>query len=198
LFRENISALTKLATVLGAALHERDAYTRQHGDRVMQVALAVGRSIGLDSEELGRLHAAAMLHDIGKIGIPDEVLLNPGVLDPAQRAVMRSHAERGEKILRAISGDDAFLVAEAVRHHHEEFDGSGYPDNLGGEDIPVLSRIISIADNYDAMASQRVYHGSRDHDYVIGVMCAESGQKHDPYLLDKFMDVIERSPLRVS
>lgn len=198
MFRENVSGLTRLATALGAALQERDPYTRQHGDRVMQVAMAVGRSIGLDSEELGRLHTAAMLHDIGKIGIPDEVLLNPGVLDPAQRAIMRSHSERGEKILRAISGDDASLVAAAVRHHHEEFDGCGYPDNLGGEDIPVLSRIISIADNYDAMASQRVYHGSRAHDYVIRVMHADSGQKHDPYLLGKFMDVIEHSPLRVS
>jgi putative nucleotidyltransferase with HDIG domain len=198
MFRENVSGLTRLATVLGAALHERDAYTRQHGDRVMQVALAVGRNIGLDSEELGRLHAAAMLHDIGKIGIPDEVLLNPGVLDPEQRAIMRSHAERGEKILRAISGNDALLVAEAVRHHHEEFDGGGYPDRLGGEDIPVLARIISIADNYDAIASQRVYHGSRDHDYVIGIMHEESGRKHDPYLLARFMDVIERSPLRAS
>jgi len=198
MFRENVSALTRLATVLGAALHERDAYTHQHGDRVMQVAMAVGRRIGLDSGDLGRLHAAAMLHDIGKIGIPDEVLLNPGILDPAQRAVMRSHAERGEKILRTISGDDASMVADAVRHHHEEFDGGGYPDNLGGDDIPVLSRIISIADNYDAIASQRVYHGSRGHDYVIGVMYGESGQKHDPYLLGKFMDVIEHSPLRVS
>jgi response regulator RpfG family c-di-GMP phosphodiesterase len=198
MFQENISALTKLATVLGAALHERDADTRDHGDRVMRVALALGRAIGLDSQELGRLHAAALLHDVGKIGIPDEVLLNPGVLDPAQRAIMRSHPERGETILRAIPGDDAFLVAEAIRHHHEEFDGGGYPDNLGGEDIPVLSRIISIADNYDAMASRRVYHGSRDHDYVIGVMHDESGQKHDPYLLGKFIGVIEHSPLRAS
>jgi response regulator RpfG family c-di-GMP phosphodiesterase len=198
MFRENVSGLTRLATALGAALHERDVYTRQHGDRVMQVALALGRSIGLNSGELGRLHAAAMLHDVGKIGIPDEVLLNPGVLDPAQRTIMRGHAERGEKILRAISGEDAAQVAAAIRHHHEEFDGSGYPDNLGGEDIPILSRIISIADNYDAMASQRVYHGSRDHDYVIGVMYEESGQKHDPYLFGRFMDVIERSPVRVS
>lgn len=196
MFQENISALTKLASVLGAALHERDADTRDHGDRVMRVALALGRALGLDSQELGRLHAAALLHDVGKIGIPDEVLLNPGVLDPAQRAIMRSHPERGETILRAIPGDDAFLVAEAIRHHHEEFDGGGYPDNLGGEDIPVLSRIISIADNYDAIASRRVYHGSRDHDYVIGVMHDESGQKHDPYLLGKFMGVIEHSPLR--
>lgn len=198
MFRENISALTKLANVLGAALHERDAYTRKHGDRVMQVALAVGRSVGLDSQELGRLHAAAALHDIGKIGIPDEILLNPGVLDPEQRAIMRSHAERGEKILRTISGEDAALVAEAVRHHHEEFDGSGYPDQLGGEDIPVLSRIISIVDNYDAMTSQRVYHLARDHHDIIDLMREESGQKHDPYLLGKFMDVIERSPLRVT
>jgi putative nucleotidyltransferase with HDIG domain len=198
MFREDISALTKLATVLSAALHERDINTRQHGDRVMKIALALGRAVGLDSQELGRLHAAALLHDIGKIGIPDEVLLNPGILDPAQRAIMRSHAERGEKILRSISGDDAIVVAEAVRHHHEEYDGGGYPDNLGGEDIPVLSRIISIVDNYDAMASHRVYHNSRDHDYVIGVMRDESSRKHDPYLFGKFVDVIEHSPLRVS
>jgi response regulator RpfG family c-di-GMP phosphodiesterase len=198
MFQENISALTKLSAVLGAALHERDAYTSLHGDRVMQVALAVGRSVGLNSRELGRLRAAASLHDVGKIGIPDEVLLNPGALDSAQLAIMRSHAERGEKILRAIPGEDADLVAEAVRHHHEEFDGNGYPDRLGGENIPVLSRIISIADNYDAMASRRVYHRPRDHEYIIGVMHEESGQKHDPYLLGKFMNVIERSPLRVS
>lgn len=198
MFRENISTLTKLAAVLGAALHERDAYTREHGDRVMHVALALGRSVDLDSQDLGRLHAAALLHDIGKIGIPDEVLLNPGVLDAQQRTVMRSHAERGEKILRSIPGDDAYLVADAVRHHHEAFDGGGYPDNLSGEDIPVLSRIISIVDNYDAMASRRVYHLAHDHDYIIEVMHEESGQKHDPYLLDKFMNVIERSPLRVS
>ncbi len=198
MFRESISALTKLSAVLGAALHERDAYTRMHSDRVMQVALAVGRSVGLDSQELARLHSAALLHDVGKIGIPDEVLHNPGVLDPAQRTIMRSHPERGEKILRTIPGDDAFLVADAVRHHHEDFDGSGYPDNLGGEDIPVLSRIISIADNYDAMASQRAYHRPRDHEYIIGVMHGESGRKHDPYLFGKFLDVIERSPLRVS
>lgn len=198
MFQENISALTKLSAVLGAALHERDAYTCLHGDRVMQVALAVGRSVGLNSQELGRLRAAALLHDVGKIGIPDEVLLNPGALDSAQLAIMRSHSERGEKILRAIPGEDADLVAEAVRHHHEEFDGSGYPDRLGGENIPVLSRIISITDNYDAMASRRVYHRPRDHEYIIGVMHEESGQKHDPYLLSKFMNVIERSPLRVS
>jgi response regulator RpfG family c-di-GMP phosphodiesterase len=198
MFREDISALSKLATVLGAALNERDAYTGEHGDRVMQVAMAVGRSIGLNSRELGRLRAAALLHDIGKIGIPDEVLLNPGNLDSEQRAIMRSHAGRGEKILRAIPGDHAHAVAEAVRHHHEEFDGNGYPDKLSGEDIPVLSRIISIADNYDAMASRRVYHQPRDHAYIVNVMREESGQKHDPCLLARFLDVIERSPLRVS
>lgn len=198
MYQENLTALTKLATVLGAALHERDAYTRQHGDRVMQIALALGRSVRLESQELGQLHAAALLHDIGKIGIPDEVLLNPGILDPAQRAVMRSHAERGEKILRTIPGEDAARVAEAVRHHHEEFDGGGYPDRLGGEDIPVLARIISIVDNYDAMASQRVYHDSRNHDHVIGIMQEGAGGKHDPYLLGKFMDVIQYSPLRVA
>jgi response regulator RpfG family c-di-GMP phosphodiesterase len=198
MFREDVSALTKLATVLGAALQERDAYTREHGNRVMQVSLALGRKIGLESNELGRLHAAAMLHDIGKIGIPDEVLLNPGVLDAEQRAIMRSHAERGEKILRSIPGDDAVAVADAVRHHHEEFDGNGYPDSLNGEAIPVLSRIISIVDNYDAMASQRVYHLARNHHHVVELMQEERGRKHDPYLLGKFMDVIERSPLRVS
>jgi HD-GYP domain-containing protein (c-di-GMP phosphodiesterase class II) len=198
MFMENISALTKLSVVLGAALHERDAYTSLHGDRVADVALAIGRSIGLDSCDLGRLRAAARLHDVGKIGIPDDVLLNPGVLDPAQRTIMRSHPERGEKILRAIPGEDAKLVAHAIRHHHEEFDGNGYPDNLGGENIPFLARIISIADNYDAMASRRVYHRPRHHEYVIGVMREESGRKHDPYLFGKFLTAIEHSPWRTS
>jgi putative nucleotidyltransferase with HDIG domain len=198
MFREDISALSKLTTVLGAALNERDSYTSEHGNRVMQFAVALGKDVGLDSSDLGHLRAAALLHDIGKIGIPDEVLLNPGCLDPEQRAIMRSHAGRGEKILRAIPGDDACAVAEAVRHHHEEFDGNGYPDNLGGEDIPVLSRIISIVDNYDAMATRRVYHQPRDHACIVGVMREESGQKHDPYLLARFMEVIERSPLRAS
>jgi putative nucleotidyltransferase with HDIG domain len=198
MFKENISALTKLSAVLGAALHARDVYTSLHGDRVAQVALAVGRSIGLDSQRLALLRTAALLHDVGKIGIPDEVLLNPGTLDAAQRAIMRSHAERGEKILRAIPGEDGDQVANAVRHHHEEFDGNGYPDNLSGENIPILSRIISIADNYDAMASRRVYHHSHHHEYVIGVMREESGRKHDPYLFGKFLAAIEHSPLRAA
>ncbi|MBU1235579.1 MAG: HD domain-containing protein [Gammaproteobacteria bacterium] len=195
---KGISSLKPLSMTLAAALHERDEYTFHHGNRVMRMALAVGRRLGLVLPELNRLHVAALLHDVGKIGIPDEVLLKPGAFDEPQRTIMRSHADRGEKLLRTFAGEDAEQVAIAIRHHHEDFDGTGYPDNLDRENIPVLSRIISIADNYDAMASKRVYHRACNHDHIVGVMLDKSGQKHDPYLLRKFLEMIEHSPLRVS
>ena len=186
-----------LATVLGIALRERDAYTHMHSDRVSQLAVAVGRRVSLDTAMLDRLSAAALLHDVGKIGIPDEVLLNPGTLDADQRAVMQSHSARGENILRAIHGEDTCDIANAVRHHHEEFRGGGYPDGLAGENIPVLSRIISVVDNYDAMSAHRVYHRPSKHSDVLRALHDDMGEKHDPYILGHFISVIEDSPLRV-
>lgn len=198
MFHEKDMILDELSTVLGTVLHERDAYTQLHGDRVGQLAVTLGRAAGLSTLELSQLHAAALLHDIGKIGIPDTVLYYPGTLNADQLAVMRTHAGCGERILRTIPGEDTDTIATSVRHHHEDFDGGGYPDGIAGEEIPVMSRIISIVDNYDAMATRRVYHRAHGHAEIISVMDKDRGHKHDPYLLSKFMQVIESSPLRVN
>ncbi len=190
-------ALVQFASALSAALQERDAYTRFHSERVMNISNELGERIALPASELALLKTASALHDIGKIGIPDEVLLKAGKLDGEERSVMQTHSERGAHIVLALDRDGADVVAEVVRHHHESFDGSGYPDGLKGENIPVLSRIITIADNYDAMSVRRVYQEPKKHNAIIDEMLDESGHKHDPVLFELFLKLIEKSDYRV-
>jgi HD-GYP domain-containing protein (c-di-GMP phosphodiesterase class II) len=178
------------------ALGERDRHTRQHSDRVVTIAVELGQRCGLSDEELSALRLAASFHDVGKIGIPDRILLKPGSLDAGEWATMKGHAGIGEKILRAVDMPGMQSVATAVRHHHEHFDGGGYPDQLAGEAIPILSRIISVADSYDAMAMARSYHPRRGHGQVMETLRRESAGKHDPYLVSRFEDFIAGSPLQ--
>jgi len=190
-------ALIKFASALSAALRERDAYTRFHSDRVMNFSTELGTGIGLSSKELTLLKTAAALHDIGKIGIPDRILLKSDSLDDDELAVMQTHSERGSNIALALECDDMDVVADAIMHHHESYDGSGYPHGLEGEGIPIFSRIITIADNYDAMSTRRVYQAPRPHSAIIDEMSTEFG-KHDPVLFTKFLKLIEKSEYRVS
>lgn len=171
---------------LVAALGERDSYTREHADRVITLAEELGRACGLSEQELVVLRLAAALHDIGKIGIPDNILHKPGKLDADEWVVMRTHPERGARILRATGLDVAEAIAEAVACHHEHFDGSGYPAGRRGEEIPVAARIVLIADAYDAMATPRPYHRPRSHAEVMAVLAADVGIKSDPAVFAKF------------
>lgn len=191
-------ALIQFASALSAALQERDAYTRLHSERVMNLSHELGLRIGLSSSELGFLRAASALHDIGKIGIPDHVLLKPGKLELDERQVMQTHSERGAHIVLALDRDGADVVANVIKHHHESFDGSGYPDGLAGENIPILARIITLADNYDAMSVRRVYQEPKRHSAIIDEMLSESGHKHDPFLFEHFLKLIEKSSYRVN
>ena len=140
---------------LSATVDARDAYTAGHSRRVQQLALAVGRELGLSQAELELLGHAALFHDIGKLGIPDAILLKPGALTDEEWVVMASHAEEGASIINRLG----FLsdAVPAIRHHHERFDGGGYPDGLAGEDIPLGARIIHVADAFDSMLTTRVY-----------------------------------------
>lgn len=156
----------------------------------------MGRRIGLESAELELLTIAASFHDIGKIGIPDHILFKPGRLDPDERAIMNRHAETGEKILQATDIDGCLEVAAIIRHHHEHFDGDGYPDRLQGEAIPISARIISINDSYDAMAETRAYHHGRTHTEIMKVIESECGNKHAPWLLNQFIPLIECSEFK--
>jgi response regulator RpfG family c-di-GMP phosphodiesterase len=192
----NNNPLHSIARTLAVALGQRDHHTRAHSDRVVQLAAGLGYHIGLSEDEIELLSLGAQFHDIGKIGIPDRVLHKPASFEEEEWACMKQHAEIGERIIRAIDGDKASAVAESVRHHHEHFDGSGYPDCLSGTDIPLYARIISLTDSYDAMIDTRTYQRARTHRVVMSILEQESGIKHDPDLVHAFTSAIEKSSLR--
>lgn len=178
------------------ALTARDCYTGSHCDRTRGLGDELGRCCGLGARDLRLLRSAAILHDIGKVAIPDRVLLKPGRLEPDERLLMQAHAATGADLLLALRLAEAQEVAHIVRHHHEGFDGLGYPDGLAGEAIPIVSRIISVCDSYDAMITARPYHPARGHDEVMRILGEETGAKLDPYVAGKFGKVIEHSAYR--
>jgi putative nucleotidyltransferase with HDIG domain len=144
---------------LSATVDARDAYTAGHSRRVQQLALAIGRELNLSNAELELLGHAALFHDIGKLGIPDAILLKPSSLTDDEWTIMASHAAEGASIINRLG----FLsdAVPAIRHHHERFDGGGYPDGLAGDDIPLGARIIHVADAFDSMLTTRVYRPAR-------------------------------------
>lgn len=192
----NTESLQKVALSLTAALGARDQHTRQHSDRVVQLSIDLGMHIELSADELEMLALGAQFHDLGKIGIPDNVLRKPAAFEQAEWECMKQHAVIGEQIILAINGETSQEIARTVRHHHERFDGSGYPDGLRGTEIPLYSRIISLADSYDAMVETRPYHRPRGHQAVMDILIGEGGTKHDPDLLHAFRTVIEKSSMR--
>lgn len=190
------SPLQGIARTLSIALGHRDEHTSLHSNRVVRLSAELGRHIGLSETELELLALAAQFHDLGKIGIPDKILLKPAAFEQDEWACMKQHAIIGERIILAIEGEMTPIVAKAVRHHHEHFNGSGYPDKLLGTEIPLYSRIISVTDSYDAMVASRPYHRARLHQEVMDILTSESGSKHDPDLFHAFTAVIEQSEMR--
>jgi HD-GYP domain-containing protein (c-di-GMP phosphodiesterase class II) len=184
------------AESLTVALDVRDSYTRAHCDRAMQLAMELGAACGVSKMELEQLRTCARFHDIGKIGVPDAVLLKPAKLTPEEWDLMKAHAVLGERIFRAMGAPDQELACDAIRHHHEAIDGGGYPDGLRGDAIPLLSRIMLVVDAYDAMATSRPYHPARTHGKVMEILASESGKKLDPEVFRAFSGLIETSPAR--
>lgn len=181
---------------LSIALGHRDMLTRLHSERVLGLSEAIGRACGLSGPELDILNVAASMHDIGKIGIPDRILLKPARLDESEWEKMKEHSAIGQSIMAAVNFTGAERAALVIRHHHEYFDGKGYPDGLSGEDISVSSRIISIADSYDAMAVKRVYRRATTHAEIMVTLHEEAGSKHDPVLFRIFCEIITTSKFR--
>lgn len=195
---DDATPIDTIAHALTVALGARDHYTRIHSDRVVNLSAELGEHIGLNSEELERLSLGARFHDLGKIGIPDIVLRKPEPFEAHEWECMKQHVLIGEQIVLAINGGRASRIARTVRHHHEHFDGSGYPDGLTGSQIPLDARIISVVDSYDAMIARRPYQNARDHQAVMDILISESGTKHDPDLVHAFGAVIEKSARRAS
>lgn len=169
------------------ALEAKDEYIHGHSRRVGGYAAAVGRRMGLGGQALEQLSLAALLHDVGKIGTPDRVLLKPGPLTDEERAVVHLHAERGARML--AGAPDMEEVAEAVRHHHENYDGTGYPEGLAGEMIPLAARIIHVADAYDAMTSPRPFREASDHETALRLIDAQAGAQFDPAVVQAFFEL---------
>lgn len=167
-----------------AAIEAKDLYTRGHSQRVAAYALAVGRKFLLTVEELSTLYRAALLHDIGKIGIGDEVLNKAGLLTGEEYGLVKEHAALGGVITQEIAFSRG--VAPLIRHHHERYDGQGYPDGVSGEDIPLGSRILAVADAYDAMTSERSYRPAMTPEQAVAELEHGAGQQFDPTVVRFF------------
>jgi putative nucleotidyltransferase with HDIG domain len=166
------------------ALEARDLYTRQHSSRVTDIALLLGRELGCSADELNILNFAGPLHDIGKIGIRDDILLKPGRLSAEEFEKIKEHPVIGENMLSQLGLWDQ--ERRIIRGHHERFDGKGYPDGLRGEEIPFLARILSLADAYDAMASDRAYRRRMDESLILKIIQKEADAQFDPRIVDAF------------
>ncbi|MBV9336004.1 MAG: HD-GYP domain-containing protein [Solirubrobacterales bacterium] len=162
---------------LAIALEAQDAYTNGHSRRVAGHAVIVARRMGLTSEKVSRLRAAAAIHDIGKVRIPPDVLDKPGRLTSAEFELVKRHAEAGAEIVACLGDPELTAI---VRHHHEHFDGTGYPGGLAGERIPLGARIIAVADTFDAMTSVRPYRPAASHKQALEALLAASGTQLDP------------------
>ena len=170
----------------------RDLATAEHAVRVQRLAVAVAQEVGVGEELIAALHAAAPLHDIGKLAIPDHLLHRPGPLSRQEYEIVQQHAAMGAEILSGIEGGAP--LAEIVRHHHENWDGSGYPDGLRGEGIPMGARILAVVDCYDALTSYRPYRKPLQHAEALAMIIGSRGSMYEPDILDAFVRVLQRFP----
>ena len=184
--------LDKADTVIAAlanAIEAKDKYTEGHNDRVSRLAVMLGGEVGLARRELDLVRMAGILHDIGKIGIPDSVLNKNGPLEEQEFVMIKSHPSQGEKILRPLRSVKEII--DVVLYHHERFDGRGYPKGLAGESIPLFARIVAIADSFDAMTTDRPYRKAFTRQEAVAELNKGAGSMWDPWLVRLFIERLE-------
>jgi putative nucleotidyltransferase with HDIG domain len=185
-------AFHEFVDVINQALNFRDPYTYSHSERVAAVAVMIAREMGFAPERLSLLHYASHLHDIGKIGVPDLVLNKPGRLDKREMNIIQTHSAIGHTILKQSEILSPF--ADFVLHHHERFDGKGYPSGIAGEDIPLESRIIAVADTFDALTSNRPYRKGFPFEFAIDEIRRSRSGQLCPVCVDHFLNIRDRIP----
>jgi diguanylate cyclase (GGDEF)-like protein len=174
---------------LAATVDARDPFAYGHWERIATISDMIGKAIKLSQDELDNLHAAALLHDIGKVGIPDSIITKPDKPTEHEWEIIRRHSAEGAGLIGNVKGLSE--LAPIIRHHHESYDGSGYPDGLKGEDIPLAARIISIADAYDTMTTLRPYRDVISHEEACEELRSCAGSQFDPELVEVFVQTME-------
>lgn len=187
--REYREITSQAIKAIANTIDAKDKYTNGHSMRVAKYSVAIARAMGFKREELEKMHYTALLHDIGKIGVPNEILNKPGKLDSNEYEIIKKHPTAGGEILKDITTIDS--IALGARFHHERFDGMGYNSGLAGKQIPLVARIISIADAYDAMASARPYRDELTKSYIISELKKNSGTQFDPEITEVMLLLIE-------
>ena len=182
---DSLDSAEQVIFALAAAVEAKDAYTERHTHRVAESARHLGMRMGLPEPALDALYRGGIIHDIGKIGVPDAVLLKPGPLDQQELVRMQSHSLIGESIIRPLRSGANLLPI--IRNHHEHFEGGGYPDGLVGESIPRLARIVSVCDAFDAMVTDRPYRARRPVSVAIEILKQGAGPQWDPELVALFV-----------
>ncbi|MCE7792792.1 HD domain-containing protein [Salipaludibacillus sp. CUR1] len=185
------SKATKELEILAVNIEQKDGYTADHCERIKSLSMKVGEKLGLKSENLLKLHFGALLHDIGKVKIPESVLLKPGQLSEDEWKMMKKHTFFGAEILRETGIPHLISAAEVVEQHHERFDGSGYPKGLKKDQIIVEAAIVGLVDSYDAMTTDRVYQKGRSKEEALAEIKDFRGVLYHPRIVDTFLSVID-------
>lgn len=181
--------LHQFSESLGTAIDAKDPFTSLHSEEVAEVAHSIALAMGLDANDADIIHVAGHLHDIGKIGVPDEVLKKKGPLTDLDWKFIRRHPETGANILRPVEALAKSGIVDMVRHHHERFDGKGYPGGLKGEAIPRGARIIALADTLSAILQNRPYRPAKDFEMAVAEIINCSGTQFDPVVVKAFLRI---------
>jgi cyclic di-GMP phosphodiesterase len=193
--RERLLAPT-LTSALANAIEAREEGTRGHSERLTRLAMRLAAAVGLGEQEIETIRLGALLHDVGKIGIPDSVLLKPAALTAEERSLMRAHTEIGDHLLEPL--ELLAAVRPIVRHHHERWDGLGYPDGLKAEAIPLGARIMAVADAVEAMSACRVYRQALPDTEIVRELERGRGTQWDPAIVDQILKLIESGAISFS
>ena len=193
---ENHELFLSSIRTIAAAVDEKDPYTHGHSERVTRYSVLIGTQMGLTEEELYKVKIAGLLHDVGKIGIEDRILKKPGALTPEEFEIMKQHTSKGATILRPIEKLQEMIPG--VELHHESLDGRGYPHGVKGDEIPVIARIISVADTFDAMTTHRPYQAAKQPEVALQYILSQVNKRFDPRCAEALQQLIESGQLRAT
>jgi HD-GYP domain-containing protein (c-di-GMP phosphodiesterase class II) len=192
---ENRSLFMSSIQMLAGAVDEKDPYTKGHSDRVTRYSVILATELGLLKEKIEKIRISAQLHDVGKIGIEDRILKKPGALTPDEFEIMKTHTSKGATILRPVEMLKEMIPG--IELHHESLDGRGYPHGLKGDEIPLMPRVITVADTFDAMTTNRPYQAAMDPEYVVRIINSLANTKFDPRVVAALTAVFESGKLRL-